>query len=103
MLEFIKKLFTNIKYYFTSQKGYKYIECSKKDMPNWVIKKWNKLSRRIGSDLDLENKTFYFKGKTYRYIIKTGMAIGQGGTSSTYTIKDYQYYKQKRRSKQNIV
>lgn len=95
MFKFIKKIFRN-KGYFISKNGHKYYECSKKDLPRWVHDRWKKIILKSGSDLDLENKTFYFKGKKFRYVIKSGLAIGHGGTSSGLSIEDYRYYKRKR-------
>jgi len=82
--------------YIISKNGYKYFKCRKEEIPAWVHNKWKKLLLCCNSEMDLENRNFYFKGKKYRYLIKTGLAMGQGSSSSCYRIEDYKFYKRKR-------
>lgn len=96
MFNWIRKIFTEKKYIISKNK-YKYYEVSYNEIPKWVHNAFKKnIVLKSGSDIDIEDRSFYFKGKTYRYIIRTGMAMGQG---AGFSIKEYKYYKRRRTGK----
>lgn len=76
-----------------SKSKYEYKKIKNGDVPKWILKKWKLLYRNYSS-IDLENRKFYFKGKKYRYMIKTDMAGGlMGGTSSGFDVSPTYYKK----------
>lgn len=80
-----------------SKSKYEYKKIKNGDVPKWILKKWKMLHRNYTS-IDLENRKFYFKGEKYRYMIKTDMASGFGGTSSGFDVSPT-YYKKRRKGK----
>jgi len=94
-------MFDIFKYLFgikseNSKNKSKYKKIKKEKVPQWILQKWKQLHRNY-NPLDLENRKFYFKGKKYRYLIKTESAGGiPQGTSSSLDISPT-YYKKRRK------
>lgn len=94
-------MFDIFKYFFgkklaSSKNKSKYKKIKNGKVPKWILKKW-KLLHRSYTSIDLENRKFYFKGKKYRYLIKTDVAGGlMGGTSSGFDVSPT-YYKKLRK------
>jgi hypothetical protein len=75
---------------FRTHHGKTYFRIKKSQMPNWVMRRWDKIKAKEESDL--EGREFYFKGKKFRYLIRTGIQ----GQKNGFRIA---YYKRQRKKK----